>query len=95
MRTFFLAILSSIIVISSCYGQQDTSSVNYGRLSLTAVSAVAVLGGSYIYIQNAWWSDQSSEFHFDDGSDLRYAKNIDKGGHFFGGILVADLSSRH
>ena len=32
-----------------------------------------------------------TSFHFDDGSDLRYARNIDKGGHFFGGVLVADL----
>ena len=54
-------------------------------------SGASVLGGSYIYVQNSWWSDQSTEFHFDDGSDLRYAKNIDKGGHFFGGILVSDF----
>jgi hypothetical protein len=82
MRTFFLVLLSLIFIVSPSYGQQDTSSINYGRLSLTGGSALAVLGGSYLYIQNAWWSDQSSEFHFDDGSDLRYAKNIDKGGHF-------------
>ena len=50
-----------------------------------------MLGGSYIYVQNSWWSDQSTSFHFDDGTDLRYARNIDKGGHFFGGVLVADL----
>lgn len=91
MRTLFISLLYSFFLVSSSFGQQDTSKVNYGRLSITGGSALAVLGGSYAYINNAWWSDQSNDFHFDDGSDLRYAKNIDKGGHFFGGILVADL----
>lgn len=39
-----------------------------------------------------WWSDQVTAFHFDKGRDLEYAKNIDKGGHFFGGVLVADVT---
>jgi VanZ family protein len=91
MRTFFLSFFCVFSLNSSIYAQQDTSSINRGRLAITGGSALAVLGGSYAYIQNSWWSDQSSSFHFDDGSDLRYAKNIDKGGHFFGGILVADL----
>ena len=91
MRTLFISLLYSFFLVSSSFGQQDTSKVNFGRLSITGGSALAVLGGSYAYINNAWWSDQSNDFHFDDGSDLRYAKNIDKGGHFFGGILVADL----
>ena len=56
-----------------------------------ATGSVSVLAGSYIYVQKSWWSDIASDFHFDDGSDLRYALNVDKGGHFFGGILVADL----
>ena len=77
-------------------GQQtDSISVKKGRLALVATGSVSVLAGSYIYVQKSWWSDIASDFHFDDGSDLRYALNVDKGGHFFGGILVADLFKDH
>lgn len=91
MRILILLILISSLNFRFCLGQQDSSQINYSRLAITTSGAAAVLGGSYLYIKNAWWSDQSSSFHFDDGSDLRYARNIDKGGHFFGGLLVADL----
>jgi hypothetical protein len=92
MCKLFLSILLIFFSVNLSFGQQDsTNNINSSRLILTSSSAVAVLGGSYAYIQNSWWSEQSSSFHFDDGSDLRYAKNIDKGGHFFGGVLVADI----
>jgi hypothetical protein len=83
MCKLFLSILLIFFSVNLSFGQQDsTNNINSSRLILTSSSAVAVLGGSYAYIQNSWWSEQSSSFHFDDGSDLRYAKNIDKGGHF-------------
>ncbi|MBU4486365.1 MAG: YfiM family protein [Candidatus Delongbacteria bacterium] len=42
-------------------------------------------------VKNAWWSGESVPFHFDTGADLKYAKNLDKAGHFFGGYLVQDM----
>jgi hypothetical protein len=51
------------------------------------------LTGSYLYIENSWWADKQIPFHFDDGADLKYALNVDKAGHFMGGIEAADLFS--
>ena len=73
------------------HSQNDSTSVNKGRLVLVSSGAASVLAGSYLYVQKSWWSDIATDFHFDDGSDLRYALNVDKAGHFFGGILVAEM----
>ena len=89
-KHLFVVILSLLIVINS-YSQSDSTKVNPYKLTLVLSSGVSTLAGSYLYVQNSWWSDQSIAFHFDDGTDLRYAKNIDKGGHFLGGLIVADL----
>lgn len=71
----------------------------YGVSSLT----LTALAGSYIYINNAWWAGQKSSFHFDGGTglkhvftlgrDFKYAKNLDKVGHFYGGRIGGDLFS--
>ena len=91
MRNNFLLILFVLSSNFSAYSQTDSSQVNPYKLGIVLASGASVLGGSYIYVQNSWWSEQSTTFHFDDGTDLRYARNIDKGGHFFGGVLVADF----
>ncbi len=91
MFKIVLAFILSIAVVGNSYSKTDTTTIHPYKLALVLSSGAGVLVGSYIYVQNSWWSEQSSDFHFDDGSDLRYAKNIDKGGHFFGGIIVADL----
>lgn len=90
MRTFFLISLL-VFFAQPTFAQKDSSQVKPIRLAIVGGGAASVLGGSYAYIQKSWWSDNASSFHFDDGSDLRYAKNIDKGGHFFGGAIVSDL----
>ena len=74
------------------FAQKDSIILNKGRLALVASGTASVLGASYLYVQNSWWSDNTSDFHFDDGSDLRYALNVDKAGHFFGGMLVSDFA---
>jgi hypothetical protein len=51
------------------------------------------LTGSYLYIENSWWADKQIPFHFDDGADLKYALNVDKVGHFMGGLVAADFFS--
>ena len=68
MKLFFYL----IIFLSSytpTYSKLDSSKVNPHKLSVVLSSGMAVLAGSYIYVQNSWWSDQSTSFHFDDGSD--------------------------
>lgn len=68
-------------------------SIHKGRIVLVSSSLVAALGGSYYYVQNAWWNEKQIAFHFDDGSDKVYALNVDKAGHFLGGMQTADLFS--
>ena len=46
-----------------------------------------------MYVQNSWWSEKQEPFHFDDGADLTYALNVDKVGHFMGGLGAADVFS--
>ena len=89
MRNYILLLFFLVPVMLQ--GQNDSTSIHKGRLLLVSSSAASVLAGSYVYVQKSWWSDIGSDFHFDDGSDLRYALNVDKAGHFFGGVLVADM----
>ena len=62
-----------------------------GATILVAGSSVGAAAGLYIYLQKAWWAENSTNFHFDEGRDLRYANNLDKMGHLMGGIIVSDI----
>jgi len=73
------------------FSQKDTSKVNKKRVIIVGSSLGATLGGSYWYIQNSWWSEKQIPFHFDNGADLTYALNVDKVGHFMGGLEAADI----
>ena len=70
-----------------------SDSINKGRVLIISSSLGAILYGSYYYIENAWWSDKQTNFHFDNGADLTYALNVDKVGHFMGGLEAADIFS--
>jgi hypothetical protein len=50
----------------------------------------ASIAGMYYFVENAWWAENSTRFSFDDGSDLRYALNLDKAAHFVGGVFAAE-----
>lgn len=75
------------------FSQKDTSKVNKKRVFIVGSSVGATLGVSYWYIQNSWWSEKQIPFHFDNGADLTYALNVDKVGHFMGGLQSADFFS--
>lgn len=89
MRTSFLIIFLFFYFFS--FGKIDSSFVKPARLAIVGVAGSSALAGSFLYLKNSWWSENSSQFHFDDGSDLRYALNIDKAGHFMGGLIVSDI----
>ena len=91
MSKYFLIYLLSFLVVKSSFAQSDTSKVNPYKLALVLGSGASVLGGSYIYVQNSWWSEKQIPFHFDNGADLTYALNVDKVGHFMGGLEAADI----
>ena len=85
---FMLFVLSQNI-----FAQNDSLKVNKKRLYIAGGGLFAVVGASYWYVQKSWWSEQQRSFHFDDGADLTYALNVDKAGHFMGGIQSADIFS--
>ena len=59
-----------------------------GLISVCAISPV-IMTGVYVYMNNAWWSEKGSSLHFDDGTDLKYALNLDKLGHFTASCWVS------
>ena len=91
-KSLFLVVLSALFC-QEILAQIDTIKVNKKRVLIVSSSLGAALGGSYWYIQNSWWSDKQTSFHFDKGADLTYALNVDKVGHFMGGLEAADIFS--
>tara|TARA_B100000700_G_C14955270_1_gene813675 strand:- start:25 stop:870 length:846 start_codon:yes stop_codon:yes gene_type:complete len=69
----------------------DTNKINTKRVAIVTSSLGVGLTASYYYIQNSWWTEKQTDFHFDKGSDLTYALNVDKLGHFMGGIQASDI----
>jgi hypothetical protein len=67
---------------------------NYKSTALVLGSSLVLFGGTGYFLKNAWWADEATSFHFDDGADLKYALNLDKASHAFGGAIVADLYTR-
>lgn len=77
--------------------------INKKRLWLMAGGISATLGATYIYANNAWWNGEKTAFHLDrdetsasvfnifHGRDFKYAKNIDKLAHFYGGVIFSEF----
>ena len=82
-----------VLIACSVKAKPDSTKIKKARVIVVSSSLVAVLGGSYLYVENAWWSNKQIPFHFDDGADLTYALNVDKLGHFMGGLEAADFFS--
>ena len=91
-KSLFLVGLS-ILIFKNISAKNDTLKIDKKRVVVVSSSLGVALGGSYWYIQNSWWSDKQIPFHFDDGADLTYALNVDKIGHFMGGMEAADVFS--
>ena len=88
---FSLSLL--VLIACSVKAKPDSTKIKMGRVLVVSSSLAAVLGGSYLYVENSWWSDKQIPFHFDGGGDLIYALNVDKLGHFMGGLEAADFFS--
>ena len=86
---------------------KDDSALNKKRFVIVNASSLLGLAGSYYFINTAWWADSKKSFHFDGGGsniteafnigsgrDARYAKGIDKLGHFYSGRIISDLYVR-
>lgn len=84
-----LFLLSALNIKAGGIIKNTSDSINKGRLVIVSSSLGAVLYGSYYYIENVWWSEKKTNFHFDNGADLTYALNVDKAGHFMGGLQAS------
>ena len=94
MKIKFLFLSFFLIGLSSEAKQTlKNDSIKKGRIVIVSSSLGLVLGGSYLYIENSWWSEKQTAFHFDNGSDKVYALNVDKAGHFMGGLQAAEVFS--
>ena len=92
----FKSLFAFLFFCFSCVtllSQQDTNRLSTSKLFIVSGAQLAVLTGSYFYVKNSWWADNQNSFHFDEGADLKYALNVDKAGHFMGGIIASDLFS--
>ncbi|MEN9609390.1 MAG: hypothetical protein RLZZ628_204 [Bacteroidota bacterium] len=55
-------------------------------------TSAAVIGTStYFLMKSLWWGDKPTKFHFDWNRDYKYANNVDKLGHFMGGVWASDF----
>ncbi|KRO70347.1 MAG: hypothetical protein ABR81_00440 [Cryomorphaceae bacterium BACL11 MAG-121128-bin16] len=91
-KSLFLLVIF-FVSSQNIFGQSDSLKLNKKRVFIVGSSLAVALGGSYLYVQNSWWSEKQEPFHFDDGADLTYALNVDKVGHFMGGLEAADVFS--
>ena len=92
-RLFYIIFLFFYFNISNAKDTLNTDSINNYKLAAVSSSLVLALSGSYFYIENSWWSEESVAFNFDAGKDLQYALNVDKAGHFMGGLYASDVFS--
>ena len=68
MKIKFLFLSFFLIGFSSKAKQTlKNDSIKKGRIVIVSSSLGLVLGGSYLYIENSWWSEKQTAFHFDNG----------------------------
>ncbi|MCQ2958758.1 MAG: YfiM family protein [Bacteroidales bacterium] len=92
----FLVIIRSLNLFSQeTVGSDSLSNDKINIPGVVAVGSITplALAGVYVYMNNAWWNEKSTGFHFDDGKDLIYAKNLDKLGHYTASLMVSNAFS--
>lgn len=95
-----IVLVAFVLSIRTGYGQDSTEVTdappacepNTTRLTIVAGGVAAVMTGIHLYQSNGWWKDNRRSFHFRE--DLRYALQVDKIGHFYGGNLLTFLLGR-
>ncbi len=75
----------------SNYNSDTSTGIVKWKLYTALGTTASSLGVTYYHLNNIWWKDNTVDFHFDHDIDYRYAKNIDKLGHFLGGNITAEL----
>ena len=86
-----LRILLFCILPLAVSAQQDSLRLRRGKAIAIGGTTAGMMGGLWWYLQNTWWAEDARGFRIDFDRDLRYANNLDKMGHYVGGIMTADL----
>ena len=88
-----LIIVFFLIFLQLIFAQNNTHHFKKEKLtnSIFGISTGLFLANSYI--DDVWWGDQKTEFSFDSGRDAIYALNVDKCGHFMGGLIFSEIVS--
>ena len=92
LKSLFLIVIF-VFTSTKIFAKKEASKLNRKRVLIVGSSLATAVGASYYYIEKSWWSEKQIPFHFDDGADLTYALNVDKCGHFLGGLHAADIFS--
>ena len=50
--------------------QIDSTNINKKRLFISSGLLGSTLIASYYYVENTWWSEKKTSFHFDDGAQI-------------------------
>ena len=70
--------------------EQNSSHFYPGRAAIFGGAVLASYGVAYgIVFSKGWWDDPGNKFHFEN--DFDYALNIDKFGHAYSGLLIAEF----
>ena len=86
-----LRILLFCLLPLALSAQQDSLRLRKGKAIAIGGTTLGVVGGLWWYLENTWWAEDARGFRVDFNRDLRYANNLDKMGHYVGGIMTADL----
>lgn len=64
-------------------------SIHWKRVGVVGGMTTVAFAASWgLVLKNAWWDSSGTDFHFKN--DFEYAKNLDKAGHFFAGVLLGE-----
>ncbi len=91
-KSLFLVILYSLYCNFVFTKERKIEEEKQKILFISGIGLAAT--SSYLYLENVWWSDEKTSFTFDNGADSRYALNLDKFGHFMGGMIMSDIASQ-
>ncbi len=86
-----LVIVFFLMFFQLVFAQKQTNHFKKQKFTNSIIGISTGLYLTYNYVDDIWWGDQKTEFTFDSGRDAVYALNVDKCGHFMGGLIFSDV----
>ncbi len=86
-----LIIIFFLIFFQLIFAQNQMQHLRKQKFTNSVIGVSVGLYLTYSHVDNIWWGDQKTKFTFDSGRDAVYALNVDKCGHFMGGLIFSDI----